>query len=100
MLAGDTTVDCADLDAGHALGTLHRLIDGPSGLLDVPHHATSSAAALLHPESQNLGSWVSGLAGDFCDQCHHLRGPEIQRGHQPVRLAAHPAVRRTMTWPA
>src|SRR3954447_13728522 len=100
MLAGDTTVDRADLDTGHALGTLHSLIDGASGFFDVAHDAAPNPAALLHPEAQNFGSWVAGLSGDFRDQCHHLGGPEIQRGHQPVRLAAHPAVRRTMTWPA
>jgi hypothetical protein len=99
MLPRDAAVDRPDLDARHALGALHGLVDGPGCLFDVAHDAAPYARAPLHAQSQDLGAGVARIAGDFGDHGDDLGRAEVQRGNQALWLVAH-APARTITWPA
>ena len=90
VLARDAAVDRAHFDAGHALGALHRLVDGAGGLFDVAHHAAADPARCAPtPTPRIRRPGLPRIAGDLGDHGDDLGGAEIERRHQPLRLCAH-----------
>src|SRR6185369_3244297 len=67
VLARDAAVRGADLDAGHTLRALHRLVDGPGGLLDVPDDAAPDAGGLLGGDAEDAGARVARVTGHLGD---------------------------------
>jgi len=74
VAARDAGVDRVDLHAGHGLGLLDGLLDGPNGGVDVDHDALLESRARDRPDADDVHSVVRLLGDDDAD----LGGPQIE----------------------
>ncbi len=89
--------DALDIDPGHALGALHGLGDGLSGLIDIDDGAAAHAVGLdIADASRGQGAIAPADAIGLHDEAGDLGGAEVHRrngaGSAEAGLESFPAL--------